>query len=325
MLAAVVPFSARQFARAIIMPNLTPPVTTIEAAIAYRARILEALPAGSRFQPLMTCYLTDRTDPDELRRGRDEGVWIAAKLYPAGATTNSAAGIRDIAGLDPVFERMQEIRMPLLVHGEVTDRSVDVFDRESVFLETILAPIAERFPGLRIVVEHATTKDAVQFVESAPSTVAATITPHHLILNRNALFEGGLRPHHYCLPVLKRERHRRALRRAATSGNPKFFLGTDSAPHPTHAKERDCGCAGVFSAASALELYAEVFEEESALDKLEAFASLNGPRFYGLSVNEETVTLERHPATIPESVPVDGVGLTPFRGGGKTEWRLLDD
>ena len=322
MLAAVVPHTARQFARAIVMPNLTPPVTTVDAALAYRERILKALPEGSGFVPLMTCYLTDRTDPDELERGREDGVWIAAKLYPAGATTNSAAGVRDFSGLDPIFERMRKIGMPLLVHGEVTERTVDVFDREAVFLESVLAPIVARFPGLKVVVEHATTEDAVRFVESAPDTVAATITPQHLILNRNALFEGGLRPHHYCLPVLKRERHRQALRRAATSGNPKFFLGTDSAPHATHAKERDCGCAGVFSATSALELYAEVFAEESALDRFESFASVHGPRFYGLPVNDSTITLERRERTVPDTIAVDGGSVTPFRAGGRVAWSV---
>ncbi len=323
MLQAVVPYTARVFGRAIVMPNLVPPVTTAAAARAYRERILAAVPAGCRFTPLMTCYLTDRTDVEDLAAGFAEATWVAAKLYPAGATTNSAAGVTDVSALDAALARMAEMGMPLLVHGEVTDRSIDVFDREAVFLERVLAPIVRRVPGLKVVVEHATTEEAVRFVEEGPDTVAATITAHHLLLNRNALFEGGLRPHHYCLPVLKRERHRLALRRVATSGSPKFFLGTDSAPHRTGDKECACGCAGVFSAPAALELYAEVFAEENALDRLEAFASLNGPRFYGLPANQDKVTLCRREAVVPSSIPLaDGSTVTPFRGGGSVFWSL---
>jgi len=323
MLGAVSSFTARVFGRAIVMPNLVPAVTTTAAAKAYRERILAALPQGSRFTPLMTCYLTDSTDADDLAAGHADGTWVAAKLYPAGATTNSAAGVTDFRALDPALDRMRAIGMPLLVHGEVTDKTVDVFDREAAFLETMLAPIVARFPGLKVVVEHATTEEAVRFVEQGPDTLAATITAHHLLLNRNALFEGGLRPHHYCLPVLKRERHRQALRRAATSGSAKFFLGTDSAPHRTHDKECACGCAGVFSAPAALELYAEVFEEEGALDRLEAFASLNGPRFYGLAPNDDRITLVRQATPIPAAIAIaDGRTVTPFRAGGTARWAV---
>src|SRR5215831_8156938 len=295
MLATVLPYTARQFARAIVMPNLVPPVTTVAAARAYRERILAALPAGSDFTPLMTCYLTDATDPEEVARGYQEGVFAAVKLYPAHATTNSASGVTDYDRVTPVLERMVGPGMPLLIHGEVTDPTVDVFDREAVFIERVLAPLIRAVPGLKVVFEHVTTADAVAFVEATPDNLGATITPHHLVINRNALFQGGLRPHAYCLPVAKRERHRLALRRAAASGDRRFFLGTDSAPHPARDKEAACGCAGIFAAPAALESYAAVFDAEGALDKLEAFASLNGPAFYGLPANTETVTLVREP------------------------------
>ncbi|HST37224.1 MAG TPA: dihydroorotase [Allosphingosinicella sp.] len=319
MLEKVAPHTARQFARAIVMPNLVPPVTTAAAAQAYRERIRAALPAGSDFQPLMTCYLTDHADPDELRRGHEAGAWLAAKLYPAHATTNSAHGVTDIATLRPAFEAMQRLGMPLLVHGEVTDPEVDVFDREAVFIERVLAGLLRDFPALKIVFEHITTAEAVSFVEAAGPTLAATVTPQHLILNRNALFEGGLRPHAYCLPVVKRERHRLAVRRAAISGSPKFFLGTDSAPHAVGKKEAACGCAGIFNAPFALEAYAQVFEEEDALDRLEGFASEHGPRFYGLSLNEGRVTLERSPVAVPTTID----GVVPFLAGETLRWRLF--
>ena len=322
ILAAVLPYTARQFARAIVMPNLVPPVTTVAAAEAYRARILAALPKGARFTPLMTCYLTDGTDPAEVERGYRAGVFAAVKLYPAKATTNSAFGVTDIARTHPVLERMAALGMPLLIHGEATDPEVDVFDREAVFIERVLAPLIARLPALKVVLEHITTKDAVDFVSAAPGTVAATITAHHLIINRNAIFQGGLRPHMYCLPIAKREPHRLALRRAAASGNPKFFLGTDTAPHPVKDKEADCGCAGIFTAPAALELYARVFAEESALDRLEAFASLNGPRFYGLPPNEERVTLVRRPWRIPAEVRAGDATVKPFLAGEEIGWQL---
>ncbi len=316
MLKRVAPWTARQFARAIVMPNLAPPVTSVEAARDYRKRILEATAPG--FTPLMTCYLTDQADPDEIGRGFDEGVWIAAKLYPAGATTNSAAGETDIRNIYPALARMETIGMVLCVHGEVTDPQVDVFDREAVFIERVLERLTEDFPALKIVFEHITTADAVQFVEAGGDNVAATVTPQHLLLNRNAIFAGGLRPHAYCLPVAKRERHRLAVRKAATSGAPKFFLGTDSAPHAREAKESACGCAGIFNAPFALESYATVFDADGALDRLEAFASLNGPRFYGLPLNEETVTLGRAPVTVPDEID----GLVPSHAGESLGWRL---
>ena len=322
-LAAVLPFTARQFARAIVMPNLAPPVTSADAARAYRARILAALPSGLSFEPLMTAYLTDATDADALAKGFEERAFIAAKLYPAHATTNSAAGVSDIARIESVLERMEEIGMPLLVHGEVTDSDVDIFDREAVFIERILAPTIMRHPKLRVVLEHVTTEQAVQFVTDAGSNVGATVTPHHLLLNRNAMFAGGIRPHHYCLPVIKRERHRLALVDAIRSGHPRFFLGTDSAPHAVSSKEAACGCAGIFNAPTALELYAEIFDAADALDKLEAFASLNGPRFYGLLPNEGRVTLVREPTLSPTSVPVPGgEEIRPFRAGERLRWRL---
>ncbi len=320
MLRHVLPWSARQFARAIVMPNLVPPVTDAAKAAAYRDRIVAALPEGADFEPLMTCYLTDRTDPDDLARGHEEGVFTAAKLYPAGATTNSAHGVTDIANLRPVLARMERIGMPLLVHGEVTDPEVDIFDREAVFLGRVLGPLRRDFPGLKVVLEHVTTADGVAFVEEGAPGIAGTITPQHLILNRNALFAGGLRPHAYCLPVVKRERHRLALRRAATSGSERFFLGTDSAPHAVSAKESGCGCAGIFNAPFALEAYASVFEAEGALDRLEAFASVNGPRFYGLPLNEGRVTIERTDAAVPERIGE----VVPFGAGGSFGWRLVD-
>ncbi len=319
MLRAVAPFTARQFARAIIMPNLVPPVTSVEQARGYRERIREA--SGPGFTPLMTCYLTDQSDPDEIERGHREGVWVAAKLYPAGATTNSASGVTDIRNIRAALERMQRIGMVFCVHGEVTDPDIDVFDREAVFIDRILEPLVRDFPGLKIVLEHITTREAADYVRDAGRNVAATVTPQHLMLNRNALFAGGLRPHAYCLPVVKREQHRLAVRAAATSGSPKFFLGTDSAPHAKNAKESGCGCAGIFNAPFALEAYATVFEEEGALDRLEAFASENGANFYGLPLNEETVTLERSEVTVPELVAGD---IVPFLAGQTIGWRFAD-
>ena len=316
MLERVAPYTARRFARAIVMPNLVPPVTTVAAAGAYRDRIVAA--AGPGFTPLMTCYLTDRSDPDELARGHAEGVWVAAKLYPAGATTNSASGVTDFARLVPILERMQAIGMVLCVHGEVTDPEVDTFDREAVFIERVLSKIVEGFPALKIVLEHITTEEAVGFVTSAGPNVAATVTPQHLILNRNALFAGGLRPHAYCLPVAKREQHRLAVRAAAVSGLPKFFLGTDSAPHAREAKESTCGCAGIFNAPFALESYVGVFDEENALERFEAFASEHGPRFYGLPLNEGTVTLEKADCDVPAEID----GLVPFQAGETLRWRV---
>ena len=315
MLRVVAPFTARRFARAIVMPNLVPPITTVEAASAYRERIFAA--AGAGFTPLMTCYLTDAASPDEIARGFEDGVWVAAKLYPAGATTNSASGVTDIRNIYPTLKRMEKIGMVLCVHGEVTDSDVDVFDREKVFILRVLDPLVRNFPRLKIVFEHITTADAVQFVE-ASSRVAATVTPQHLILNRNALFAGGLRPHAYCLPVAKREKHRLAVRKAATSGSPKFFLGTDSAPHSRHAKESACGCAGIFNAPFALESYATVFEEEGALDKLEAFASINGARFYDLPLNEGAITLAPGECKVPDEIG----GLVPFQAGETLRWTI---
>jgi len=316
MLRRVAPYTARQFARAIVMPNLVPPITTVEAAAAYRDRILAA--AGPGFTPLMTCYLTDDTNPDELQRGFEEKAWIAAKLYPAGATTNSASGVTDIRRIHPALERMERIGMIFCVHGEVTDPEVDIFDREAVFIERVLDPVVREFPALKIVFEHITTKEAAQFVEGAGENIAATVTPQHLIINRNAIFAGGLRPHAYCLPVAKREKHRLAVRNAATSGSSKFFLGTDSAPHSREAKESACGCAGLFNAPFALESYVQVFEEEDALDKFETFASVNGPSFYGLPINEETVAFKREELQVPDEVD----GLVPFHAGGVLRWRL---
>ena len=322
MLRAVLPYTARQFARGIIMPNLVPPVTTAAMARDYRARIQKALPPEADFTPLMTCYLTDDSDPDELARGHAEGIFTAAKLYPARATTNSHFGVTDIARIDGVLARMERIGMPLLIHGEVTDPAVDIFDREKVFIERVLTPLLGRFPALKIVLEHITTEDGAQFVPEQGPRMAATITPHHLMINRNALFEGGIRPHLYCLPVAKRERHRQALRRAAVSGAPCFFLGTDTAPHLIHTKETDCGCAGIFNAPVALECYAQVFDEEGALDLLEAFAALNGARFYGLPLNEGRITLKRRPQRVESRITVGDAAVHPFRGGEEISWSL---
>ncbi|HVJ53192.1 MAG TPA: dihydroorotase [Aliidongia sp.] len=322
MLKAVLPYTARQFARAIIMPNLVPPVTNAAAASAYRERILAALPAGMDFTPLMTCYLTDATDPADIEAGFRDGIFTAAKLYPAKATTNSAHGVTDIEKLGAVFERMALIGMPLLIHGEVTDPAVDIFDREAVFIDTVLIPLRRRVPGLKIVLEHITTEEAAVYIAGAEPGIAATVTPHHLIINRNALFAGGLRPHVYCLPVAKREAHRQALRRAVAGGSDRFFLGTDTAPHPTHAKEAECCAAGIFCAPNALELYADVFDELGALHRFEAFASLNGPRFYGLPLNEGTVTLERAETTIDGVLAPQVGGVRPFKAGEKVGWRL---
>ncbi len=322
LMRGVVLHTARQFARAIVMPNLSPPVTSFVAAAAYRERILRALPQEMDFTPLMTAYLTDVSDPDELAHGFAEGVFTAAKLYPANATTNSAYGVSDISAIRPALERMQDIGMPLLVHGEVTDHDVDIFDREAVFIDRTMSGIIREMPALKVVFEHITTQDAVQFVESAGDRVAATITPQHLLINRNAMLVGGIRPHAYCLPVAKREKHRLALRRAATSGSAKFFLGTDSAPHAVGAKENACGCAGIFNAPYALESYATVFEEEGALDQLEAFASENGPHFYGLPLNQGTVTLERADELVPAMIDANGTQIVPFHAGETLRWRL---
>lgn len=319
MLRAVAPYTARRFARAIVMPNLVPPVTSVAAASAYAERITAALPADAAFQPLMTCYLTDDTDPDEVARGFEEGVWVACKLYPAGATTNSASGVTAVRNIHPVLERMERIGMPLLIHGEVTDPAVDVFDREAVFIERVGARLIRDFPGLKVVMEHITTADAAEFVAAGGPSLAATITPQHLHLNRNALFAGGLRPHAYCLPVVKRERHRLAVRAAAVSGSPKFFLGTDSAPHAVEAKESGCGCAGIFNAPFALESYLQVFEEEGAVDRFEAFASENGARFYGMPLNKGAVTLVREEVDVPERV----AGVVPFHAGERLRWRVV--
>src|SRR5690348_14591426 len=319
MLRTVAPLTARQFARAIVMPNLVPPVSDVAAARAYRERILAAVPQGVDFAPLMTCYLTDATDPAEVARGHEEGVFTAVKLYPAHATTHSAHGVTDIDRVMPVLERMAGLGMPLLIHGEVTEPETDIFDREAVFIERVLDPLRRRLPELRIVLEHITTEEAVAYVASGGPNLAATITAHHLVISRNAIFQGGIRPHLYCLPIAKREKHRRALRRAATSGNAAFFLGTDSAPHAAPTKETACGCAGIFTAPAALEIYAEVFEEEGALDRLEAFASLNGPRFYGMPPNEERVRLRRGAWQVPERVGT----VVPFRAGETLSWRLL--
>jgi len=321
MLARVLPHTARSFARAIVMPNLRPPITSVDAAIAYRDRILKACPDGVVFKPLMTAYLTDHIAPDELERGFRDGVFTAAKLYPANATTNSAAGVTSLVGIDAVFSCMERIGMPLLIHGEVTDPEVDVFDREAVFIERHLKPLRDRHPELRIVLEHITTEQAVDFVTSADRNLAATITPHHLQINRNAMFLGGLRSDFYCLPVIKRERHRLALRRAATSGDPRFFLGTDSAPHPREGKETACGCAGIFNAPYAIESYAQVFDDEGALDQLEGFASRHGPAFYGLPVNSHQITLERRPVEVPHRID----DLVPFHAGQQLPWRLVQD
>ncbi|WP_379921950.1 dihydroorotase [Erythrobacter sp. R86502] len=319
----VVPYTARQFARAIVMPNLTPPVTTAALAAAYRDRIMAAVPEGVQFTPLMTCYLTDSTDADDLARGAAEGVFTAAKIYPANATTNSAAGVTSIENLYPVLARMEAEDIVLCIHGEVTDHDIDVFDREKAFIDRHLQAIVAHFPKLRVVFEHITTRDAVDFVMQAGPQVAATITPQHLHINRNAMLVGGIQPHNYCLPVAKREEHRLALRSAATSGSPKFFLGTDSAPHLRRAKEAACGCAGIFGAPFALESYVTVFDEEGALDRFEGFASLHGPAFYKLPVNEDSVTLERGELLVPSCLHVAGEEIVPWHGGATLGWKFL--
>jgi dihydroorotase len=324
-LASVVPFTARQFARAVIMPNLKPPVTTVAMARNYRQRILQAVPAQYRFEPLMTLYLTDSTSPEEIRAAKASGFIVGAKLYPAGATTHSDAGVTSIEKIHPALEAMEECGLVLQVHGEVTDANVDVFDRECVFIDRILARVVERFSRLRVVFEHVTTREAVQFVTSARPDIAATITPQHLLLNRNAIFQGGIRPHHYCLPVLKRERDRTALVEAATGADARFFLGTDSAPHARHTKEHACGCAGIFSAHAAIELYADAFEQAGRLDRLQAFASERGPDFYGLPRNSEHITLERSPWTPPTSYAFGEDQLVPFRAGESIAWKMVEE
>jgi dihydroorotase len=322
-LQAVLPDTARRFARAIVMPNLKPPVTTVAQALAYRERILAALPAGMSFEPLMTLYLTDNLPADEIDLARECGFVHAVKLYPAGATTNSDAGVTDLGKCAATLARMEKLGLPLLVHGEVTDPAVDIFDREAVFIEKVLTPLLKDFPALKVVLEHITTRDGAEFVSASGANVAATITAHHLLLNRNAIFAGGLRPHHYCLPVLKRETHRQALVAAAISGSPKFFLGTDSAPHAKSTKETGCGCAGCYTAHAGIELYAEAFEAAGALDKLEAFASFFGPAFYGLPRNGDKITLTREAWTVPTDQPLlDRDPLVPLRAGELVAWRL---
>ncbi|RFA24590.1 dihydroorotase [Alkalilimnicola ehrlichii] len=321
-LEAVLPFTTERFGRAIIMPNLTPPVTTTERALAYRERILAAVPKGADFTPLMTLYLTDNTPPAEIERAQASGHIYGVKLYPAGATTNSDAGVTDIARCDATLRAMEACGMPLLIHGEVTDTGIDIFDRESEFIERRLAPLVERYSNLKVVFEHITTRRAVEFVLEAPERVGATITAHHLLLNRNDMLVGGIRPHHYCLPVLKRERDREALLEAATSGNAKFFLGTDSAPHARGAKESACGCAGSFTAPAAIELYAEAFASVDRLDRLEGFASFHGPDFYGLPRNREQITLERTAWQMPEEYAYPGECIIPLRAGGTIGWKL---
>ena len=322
VLADVVPATAARFARAVAMPNLSPPVTTTAAALAYRDRILAAVPPGASFEPLMTLYLTDETGAEEIRRAAASGEVLGVKFYPAGATTNSAHGVTDLERCASALGAMQECGLALMVHGEVTEKEVDVFDREREFIARTLAPLVDRFPGLKVVLEHVTTADGVEFVRGARDGVAATITAHHLLLNRNALFEGGLRPHHYCLPVLKRERHRAALVDAATSGEKRFFLGTDSAPHPRSTKETACGCAGLYTAHAGIELYAEAFDRAGALDALDAFASRNGPAFYGLAQNRDTITLRRESWPVPREMPMGDDVLVPFCAGGRVAWRL---
>jgi dihydroorotase len=325
MLSDVVNYTARQFARAIVMPNLTPPVTTVAAGRAYRDRIMAAVDPSLNFTPLMVCYLTDTIDPEEVARGHAEGVFTACKLYPANATTNSSAGVTDIKNIYPVLEKMSRIGMPFLVHGEVTHQDVDIFDREAVFIDDIMGQVVKDFPDLKIVFEHITTQEAADFVTEAGPNVAATITPHHLEFNRNAIFQGGIRPHYYCLPIAKREKHRLALRKAAISGSPKFFLGTDTAPHTIEAKQSACGCAGLFNAPHALEAYAKVFDEENALERLEGFASEFGPRFYGLPLNEGTVTLTRQETAVPEKLDVMDTQIVPFHSGAKLPWTFSRD
>ena len=323
LLKDIVPFTAQQFSRAIIMPNLVPPNTTSQQALSYRERILSALPENTKFNPLMTLYLTDNTDPQEIKLAKQSGHIHAVKLYPAGATTNSDAGVTDIKKCYKVLEALQQNDMPLLVHGEVTDSAIDVFDREKAFIDNVLIPTRQAFPELKIVFEHITTKQAVEFVLSEDSHTAATITPQHLLYNRNALFSGGIRPHYYCLPVLKREEHRLALASSAISGNKKFFLGTDSAPHAQDKKESSCGCAGIFSAPLAIELYARIFEENNALDKLEGFASFFGADFYGLPRNTDTITLEKKNWTVPDSYPLGKGKIVPLHAGGNEIWKMI--
>ncbi|HDL7749152.1 TPA: dihydroorotase [Yersinia enterocolitica] len=322
MLSTVLPYTSEVFARAIVMPNLTPPITTVASAIAYRERILAALPAGHKFTPLMTCYLTNTLDVNELTRGFEQGVFTAAKLYPANATTNSTHGVSDIPAIYPLFEQMQKIGMPLLIHGEVTDAAVDIFDREARFIDQILEPIRRQFPELKIVFEHITTKDAADYVLAGNRFLGATITPQHLMFNRNHMLVGGIRPHLFCLPILKRSTHQEALRQAVASGSERFFLGTDSAPHAKHRKESSCGCAGVFNAPSALPAYASVFEEMNALQHLEVFCSLNGPRFYGLPVNEDFVELVRVPFQQPEEISLGNESIIPFLAGQTINWSV---
>ena len=322
-LASVLPHTARQFARAIVMPNLKPPITTTVQAIAYRDRIVAALPQGMHFEPLMVLYLTDNTPPDEIHRAKDSGLIHAVKLYPAGATTNSDAGVTDLAKCTKTLEAMQTVGMPFLVHGEVTDPAVDIFDREAVFIERVMQPLRRDMPELKVVFEHITTKDAAQYVNEGTGAIAATITAHHLLYNRNEIFKGGIRPHYYCLPVLKREEHRQALVAAAISGSTKFFLGTDSAPHPKGLKEHACGCAGCYTALHAMELYTEAFDQADALDKLEAFASFNGPAFYGLPRNIGTITLKREAWTVPAELPLGDATITPLNGGELINWKLV--
>jgi dihydroorotase len=322
-MASVLGDTVRRFARAIVMPNLKPPVRTAQQALDYRSRILAALPEGAAFEPLMTLYLTDDTAPEEIARARLSGQVHAVKLYPAGATTHSDAGVTRLSRCFNALEKMEEVGLPLLIHGESTDPAVDVFDREKAFIEEVLGPTVDRFPGLKVVLEHITTREAAQYVEVTGPNVAATITAHHLLMNRNALFMGGIRPHHYCLPVLKREEHREALVEAAVSGNPKFFLGTDSAPHPRRDKEAACGCAGMYTAHAALELYAIAFEEAGALDKLEGFASVHGAQFYGLPLNQESVTLVREEWKVPERLKFGSEELVPLRAGETIPWKLL--
>jgi len=322
LLKCVVPDTARQFARAIIMPNLKPPVATVERALSYRDEILQAVPEGMHFTPLMTLYLTEQTTPEEIKKAAECEHVYAVKLYPAGATTNAASGVRNIKEIYPVIEAMEKYDLPLLMHGEVVDTEIDVFDREAVFIERHLEPLVQHFPGLRMVMEHITTQTAVEFVRSAPDTLAATITAHHLLLNRNAMFEGGIRPHHYCLPLIKRETHRQALVAAATSGDPKFFLGTDSAPHPKGAKEAECGCAGIYTAKDAMAFYAEVFDAAGCLDRLEGFASFYGADFYGLPRNTDTIRLIRESVSVPETIDFGGEIGVPLRAGGEVYWKV---
>ena len=323
ILKTVIAHTAQQFKRAIIMPNLKPPVTSVELALNYRNEILQALPNSSNFEPLMAVYLTNQTTVEEVKKVAACEATYAFKLYPAGATTNSDAGVNDLTAIYPTLEAMQEHHVPLLIHGEVTDEDCDIFDREAVFIERYLIDLVKQFPALKIVLEHVTTEDAVKFVESSSANIAATITPQHLHYNRNALLAGGIRPHHYCLPILKREKHRLALVKAATSGNPKFFLGTDSAPHLTHLKESACGCAGCYSAFAAIELYAEVFEKENALDKLEAFASFYGADFYGLPRNTQTITLEKQAWTVPSSYAENDIAITPLKANETLIWKIM--